>query len=432
MASQPHPSEARTMRRVMRRLIPFLMLCYVFAWLNRINLSFAALQMNKPLHLTETDYGLAAGLFFVSYAMLELPSNLLLHRFGARKWIARIMVSWGVIAAGTAFVTGPHSFYLMRLLLGAAEAGFYPGILFYLTLWVPAAYRARAYAIFLAAIPITGIIGGPLSTHLLALTGVLGLMGWQWMFILEGLPAILLAPFVLLYLQDKPADATWLPDDERTWLAATLAAESRATGRFAPSSFFAALADPMVLLMALLYFSNVGLVNSLLFFLPQIISGFGLGLTMVGDIVIVPNALALIAMFWWGLRSDRLGERVTHAAVANLIAALALLLAVLLHDPLSRCAAFSISFAATLATIVPFWAAAGDFLAGASAAGGIAAISAIGVTGGFLAPYFVGAMKDLTGDFKTGLFAIALFAAALSVLFYLLGNRQLRARQHPG
>jgi len=427
--SQAAPEiERRTMRRVMLRLVPFLMVCYVFAWLNRINLSFAALQMNKQLGLTETDYGLAAGLFFITYALLEVPSNLLLHKYGARKWIARIMLSWGIIAAAMAFIVGPKSFYAMRLFLGAAEAGFYPGILFFLTLWIPSAYRARTYSYFLLAIPITGIIGGPLSVHLLGLSGVGGLMGWQWMFIIEGLPSAILAPFVLFYLQDAPAQAKWLPADEGGWLINTLAAEKKTIDRRSTQSVLAALTNPTIILMALMYFSNVCLINSILFFLPQIVKGFGLSMHQVGDFMIVPNALGLVAMIIWGRNSDRRNERFGHAAVANLLAAVALLGAMLVQDPLLRGAAFSIAFAATLCMVVPFWAIPGTFLSGASAAGGIAAISAMGVTGGFIAPYFIGYMKDLTGDFKTGFLVIAFFGMFISILFYLVGSRQQRAR----
>jgi sugar phosphate permease len=427
-AAVASPLEQRTMRRVMWRLIPFLMICYVFCWLNRINLSFAALQMNKPLGLTATDYGLAAGLFFVTYALLELPSNLMLHKFGARKWIARIMFSWGIVAAAMSLVVGPHSFYLMRLLLGAAEAGFYPGILFYLTLWFPAAYRARTYSYFLIAIPLTGIIGGPLSVYLLSLTGLGGLMGWQWMFIIEGLPSAILAPVVLFYLQDKPADAKWLRADEAIWLTGQLAGEKKTIDHRSAQSVLAALTNPTVVLMALMYFSNVCLLNGVLFFLPQIVKGFGLSMKQVGDFMILPNALALVAMLWWGRRSDRKGERFAHAAAANLLAALALVGAMLLQDPILRGACFCIAFAAILCMVVPFWAIPGSFLSGASAAGGIAAISAMGVTGGFVAPYFIGFMKDFTGGFRTGFLVIAVFGVVISVLFYLVGTRQQKAR----
>jgi sugar phosphate permease len=428
--------EKRTVRRVILRLVPFLMVCYIFCWLNRINLSFAALQMNQQLGLSAADYGLAAGLFFITYAFLELPSNLLMNKYGARRWIARIMLSWGVIAAGTAFVTGAHSFYIMRLLLGAAEAGFYPGILFYLTLWIPAAYRARTYGLFLIAIPLTGIIGGPLSGHLLALNGVGGLAGWQWLFIVEGLPSAILAPFALVYLQDKPQEANWLPQAERNWLIETLASEKQRIesreGSSKTQSMRHALTNPTVVLMALLYFSNVCLVNSILFFLPQIVKSYGLSVQAVGYVVAIPSVLALIGMIWWGRRSDRRKERIGHAAFANFVAAVALLVSMLVRDPILRGVAVSIAFAATLCMVVPFWAIPGSFLTGSAAAGGIAAVSAMGVTGGFIAPYFVGYIKGLTGDFKAGFLAIAVFGLVVSALFYIIGSRQQRNRDAAG
>jgi len=420
--------ERRTMRRVIVRLIPFLMLCYFFAYLNRVNLSFAALQMNQQLGLTATEYGLASGLFFITYALLEVPSNLLLHKFGARKWIARIMLSWGIAAAGMALVVGPNSFYLMRLLLGAAEAGFYPGILFYLTLWVPASYRARAYGYFLASIPISGIIGAPLSGYLLGLSGLGGLMGWQWLFIIEGLPAALLAPVVLLYLQDTPAQARWLPAAERGWLIERLSAEKKTIELRNSQSVLATLANPTVLLMALMYFSNVCLLNGITFFLPQVVKSYGVSPQLVGYLVAIPSVLALLAVIYWGRRSDRRAEHFFHAAGANFVAAAALLFAMTLTEPVFRGIAISIAFAATLAMVVPFWAIPGTFLSGSAAAGGIAAISAMGVAGGFVAPYFVGYMKDLTGNFKAGLLAIAFFAMLISILFSIIGGRQNRAR----
>jgi sugar phosphate permease len=428
--------EERTVRRVILRLVPFLMICYVFCWLNRINLSFAALQMNKQLGLTAADYGLAAGLFFITYAFLEIPSNLLLNKYGARRWIARIIFSWGAVATGSAFVNDAHGFYIMRLMLGAAEAGFYPGILFYLTLWIPAAYRARTYGLFLIAIPLTGIVGGPISGHLLALNGIGGLAGWQWLFIVEGLPSVLLAPFALYYLQDRPTDAEWLPPAERKWLIETLAAEKQLIDtREAPgkaNSMLHALTNPTVVLMALLYFSNVCLLNSILFFLPQIVKSYGLSVQVVGYVVAFPSLLALAGMIWWGRRSDRKKERIGHAAFANFLAALALLISMLMPEPITRGVAVSIAFAATLCMAVPFWAIPGSFLTSTSAAGGIAAISAMGVTGGFVAPYFVGTIKGLTGDFKAGFLVIAVFGLVVSALFYIICGRQQRATEMAG
>jgi cyanate permease len=295
-------------------------------------------------------------------------------------------------------------------------------------LWIPAAYRARTYSFFLCAIPITGIIGGPLSVHLLALNGVAGLAGWQWMFIVEGLPSVIIAPIVLIYLQDRPAQAKWLASDESQWLTNELAGETKTIELRKAQSVMTALTNPTVILMSLMYFSNVCLINAVLFFLPQIVKGLGYSMTAVGNLMIVPNALALVAMIYWGRRSDKSGERFGHASIANLVAALALMGAMLLSEPLLRGIAFSVSFAAILSMVVPFWAIPGTFLSGASAAGGIAAISAMGVTGGFVAPYFIGFLKDLTGNFEIPFIAIAVFSAVISVLFFIVGSRQQRVR----
>jgi MFS family permease len=405
------------------RLIPFLGLCYFVAYLNRVNLSFAALQMNKALGLSHAVYGFGAGLFFISYCLCEVPSNLLLHKLGARRWIARIMASWGLCAGAMAFVHGQTSFYIVRLLLGAAEAGFYPGVLFFITLWFPSAYRGRVFGLFIAAIPLSGIIGAPLSGLLLQMNGILGLHGWQWLYLLEALPALLLAPVVLLRLQDKPADAHWLAPEERRWLIGALAGERSAVEGRRHYSVLQALANPVVLLLAAVYFTNVCLLNSITFFLPQIVRGFGLTTLETGFVVALPSLLGLVGVIWWGRRSDARGERLGHAAVANILGGIALLISVLVHDPALRMVALSIAFASTLCFVSPFWAIPGMFLTGASAAGGIAAISALGVTGGFLSPWFVGELRDATGDFRSGLGAVACLAVIVGIGFYLIGTR---------
>lgn len=411
-------------RRVAFRFIPFLMACYVVAWLNRVNLSFAALQMNKDLGLTETAYGLGAGLFFVTYCLCEIPSNLLLHRFGASRWIARIMLTWGVLAVATAFIRGPMSFYVMRLLLGAAEAGFYPGVLYFFTIWFPAAYRGRIIGLFLASIPITGIIGAPLSGWLLTLDGLNGLRGWQWLYIIEGLPAILLAPLVVLLIQDTPAKAKWLPEVDRARLESVLSLEKRRVDYKRTYTVLQALADPWVLFLALTYFSNVCMLNGITFFLPQIVKGFGFSNIQTGFLVAIPSVLAFFVLIWWGRRSDARKERYGHAAMANMAGGVALLTAMLLHDPAQRIAAVSVSYACTLAFTAPFWAIPGSFLTGASAAGGIAAISGLGVLGGVVTPWAIGRIHDLTGDFRIGLGLDACLGMAVTVAFYLLGRRR--------
>ncbi len=416
-----------TMRRVGTRLIPFLLLCYVVAFLDRINVSFAALQMNRDLGLTPAVYGFGAGLFFVTYCAFEVPSNLALYRFGATRWIARIMFTWGLLAAGMAFVVGPYSFYAMRLLLGVAEAGFFPGVLFFLTLWFPAAQRGRVIGLFMSGVALSGLIGSPISGLLLSLDGVAGLHGWQWLFIAEGAPAVILAPLCLVWLQDGPAHAKWLPSAGKQWLATTLDAEHRAAGADPKVSGLRALLNPRVYLLAATYFTNVAMVNGILFFLPLILKGFGMSNTATGFVAAIPSAAALVAVIWWGRRSDARTDRYGHAAFANFVAGAALLASVLLTDPTIRIAALTIAFAATLAFTAPFWTIPPTFLAGAASAGGYGAISSLGVTGGFVAPTIIGYLSGVTGDFRGGLGGIAILAMAMSGVFYLLGRQLSRA-----
>ena len=419
------PMETGLFRRVTLRFIPFLMVCYFVCYLSRVNLGFAALQMNGDLRLSPTVYGLGVGLFFLTYCVCEIPSNLMLHKFGASRWITRIMLSWGVCAVAMAFITGVKSFYVMRLLLGAAEAGFYPGVLFFLTCWYPAARRARIMAVFIAAIPISGIIGSPLSGALLSLHG-LGLHGWQWLFLIEGLPAVLLAPAVLFLIQDSPSDAKWLSAPEREWLTSKMSAEQRKVESKRVYSMLQCLTSPLVLLMAAMYFSNVCLLNGVTFFMPTIVKGFGMTNSQTGLVMAIPSALALIALLWWGRRSDKHQERYGHAAFANLMGGVALLLSMVIHNPVARVSLLSLTFACTLAFTAPFWAIPGSFLTGRAAAGGIATVSAIGVLGGFIAPWIIGAIRDRTGDFRVGFVGVACLAMIVSIVFYLIGRRRER------
>jgi MFS family permease len=421
---QQDVEDRRIIRSVMFRFVPFLMLCYVVAWLNRVNLSFAALQMNKDLGLTQTAYGFGAGIFFLTYCLCEVPSNLLLHRVGASRWIARIMVTWGLIAVATAFIRGPISFYVLRLLLGAAEAGFYPGVLFFFTLWFPAAYRGRIIGLFLASVAITGIVGGPLSGWLLTLNGMAGLRGWQWLYIVEGMPAILLAPLVLLFIQDRPANARWLSDADRARLMSLLENEKREVESKRSYTVWQALGNPWVLFLAITYFSNVCMMNGITFFLPQIVKGFGLSNLQTGVVVALPSLLSVFVLIWLGRRSDARKERYGHAAVANMIGAVALLAAMTLQDPAARIVLISVSYAFTLAFTAPFWAIPGSFLTGGSAASGIAAISALGVMGGLVTPWIVGRIHDLTGDFRVGLGLVACLGMLVTIAFYIFGRRR--------
>jgi MFS family permease len=411
--------EAQAIRRTAVRILPLLMACYFIAYLDRVNLSFASLQMNKALGLTSSAYGFGAGLFFLTYCLCEIPSNILLYRIGATRWTARIMFTLGLCAAGMAFIQGQKSFYVMRLALGVAEAGFYPGVLFFLTLWFPAAYRARMLGLFIAAIPISGIIGAPLSGLLLSMNGVWGLQGWQWLFLIEAAPALLLAPLIVVRLQDSPAQAQWLPPPEREWLVGRLLSERVVTERKRSFTILQSLTNPTVLFLAAIYFSNVCLLNSITFFLPQIVKGFGLSNAQTGFIVAIPSLLALAALIWWGRHSDRRNERHGHAALANFIGGSALLLSVLVSDPAARIGAIAVAFACTLAFTSPFWSIPGTFLTGGAAAAGIGAISALGVIGGFVSPWFIGAMKDATGDFRSGLGVIAVIAMVFAAALYL-------------
>jgi MFS family permease len=422
---------AETMRRVAVRFMPFLLVCYFISFLDRINVAFAALQMNKAVGLTTAQYGFGAGLFFLTYCLFEVPSNLMLVRVGATRWIARIMLVWGLCAAGMAFVVGPRSFYTMRLLLGAAEAGFFPGILFFLTLWFPTAYRGRIVSVFMAGVAISGLLGAPISGLLLSLHGFMGLQGWQWLFIIEGVPAVLLAPLCFYYLQDGPIQAQWLAPSEREKLTDILNAERRERERQRSYSVFQALTNLRVLFLAAVYFSNVCLLNSVLFFLPLILKGFGLSNIQNGFVAAIPSLVALVAVIWWGRRSDRRMERSGHAAFANLLAGAALLAAALLIDPTARIVAVTIAFAATLAFTPPFWSIPAAFLSGTASAGGIAAISSLGVIGGFVAPSVIGYLRDLTGDFRYGLGAFGLLAIVLAIALYFSGYRWESATAEP-
>jgi sugar phosphate permease len=421
-AGQGSGVAADTLRRVAFRLMPFLLVCYFISFLDRINVAFAALQMNKAIGLTTAQYGFGAGLFFLTYCLFEVPSNLMLVRVGATRWIARIMLVWGLCAAGMAFVVGSHSFYAMRLLLGAAEAGFFPGVLFFLTLWFPTAYRGRVVSVFMAGVAISGLLGSPISGVLLSLDGLLGLQGWQWLFIIEGAPAILLAPVCLYYLQDGPAHSRWLGPSEREALTEILDAERRERESRRKYSVFQALTNPRVLFLAAVYFTNVCLLNSVLFFLPLILKGFGLSNIQNGFVAAIPSLAALVAVIWWGRRSDRRMERAGHAAFANFLAGAALLGAALLVDPTAQIVALTVAFAATLAFTPPFWSMPAAFLSGAASAGGIAAISSLGVIGGFVAPSVIGYLRDLTGDFRCGLGALGLLAVVAAVALYFVGR----------
>jgi ACS family tartrate transporter-like MFS transporter len=423
--------EARTIRKVSARLIPFLMICYFIAYLDRVNVGFAALTMNKSLGLTATMFGFGSGVFFLTYFVFEVPSNLALDRFGARKWIARIMLSWGILSGMMAFI--PHiaratglgneiTFYGVRLLLGAAEAGFFPGIIFYLTLWYPSVYRGRIIGAFMAAIPLSSAIGSPISGTILGMHGILGLEGWQWLFIIEAAPAVVLAFVTYFYLTDRPTDASWLASDERTWLTARLQAERRQRESVHQISVLQSLYNPRVWALALVYFGLVACNYGVAFWLPQIIKAFGLSNFATGWVTAIPYAIGAAFMVWYGFNSDRTGERRGHTAIGLLIAAAGIAASTLTGNPALTVVAFTIGACGVFGTLPVFWTLPTAVLSGSAAAAGIAVINSIGNLAGFAGPYAMGWMKDATGSFTAGLLLIAGLAIIAMAIVLALGH----------
>ena len=413
--------EQRTMAKVTRRLVPFLILCYFVAYLDRVNVGFAGLTMRNDLALSASAFGLASGIFFIAYFVFEVPSNLLLHKFGASKWIARIMFTWGLVSGANAFVTGETSFDVVRVLLGIAEAGFFPGIIFFLTLWFPSVYRGRVVGWFMAAIPASSVIGAPVSSLLLYLDGVGGLKGWQWMFVVEAVPALILSVVVFFYLTDRPSEARWLADDERRWLAGRLAAEERQREERESLSVAQALLDPRVLTLALIYFGAVATNYGIGFWLPQIIQGFG-GLTklQIGLITALPYAVGTVSMVLWGRRSDARMERKAHVAIPLFVAALGITVAAVVDEPVLKMAALTLAGFGVFSCLPVFWTLPAAFLSGPAAAAGIAIINSLGNLSGFAGPFAMGWIKDETGSFSGGLLVIAALAVVAMVAVILL------------
>lgn len=402
-----------------RKLIPFLFVLYLVAYLDRINVGFASLQMNRELGLTESVFGLGAGLFFLGYSIFEVPSNLILERVGARMWIARIMISWGVAAMAMTAVRGAMSFFAVRFILGLAEAGFFPGVILYLTFWFPAREQARAVALFMTATALAGIIAGPVSGALLELHGLAGLSGWQWLFILEGLPAVILGVCVLFYLPDGPKNAVWLEVDERAALATRLEAESRRGTQKRQQSFIEAISNSTVWIYSLVYFAIVFGLYGVTFWLPQIIQSFGDRSDFeIGMLSAIPFVGAAVAMAFAGRASDRSGERRWHLAFCAAVGGVGLMLASTSHSPLMSLGALSIAAAGIWGTFGPFWAMPAEFLSGTAAAGAIALINSIGNLGGFAGPYAVGIVRQVTHSFAGGMIVMAasLFAAGILAL----------------
>ena len=406
----------RAIRRVKLRLVPFLAVLYFIAYLDRVNVGFAALQMNTALGLSSSVYGFGAGIFFIGYFLFEVPSNLVLARVGARVWIARIAIVWGLASMAEMLVVGPTSFYAVRFLLGAAEAGFFPGVVLYFTYWFPAEDRARAMAQFSTASMAAGIFGAPLSGVLLSLRGTAGLDGWQWLFLVEGIPAVALGVVSLGYLTNSPEQAAWLAADEKAYLIAALARE-RAAVKADHSSVRAGLLDPAVWRFALMLFLIVTSGYGFSFFLPQIVKVLSGGSDLaVGLYTAIPFSAAAIGMVTVAAHSDRTGERKWHVAACAAVAAIGLGIASRLTSPALALAALSLGAIGLYSFTPPFWSLPTAFLRGDGAAAGIALINATGNLGGFLGPYLMGWIRDASGDFATGLAVLASAAVASGLL----------------
>lgn len=432
-ASLHGTSEARMERRVLgkitRRIIPFIVAMYFINYLDRTNIGIAGPGgMNEDLGMTATQFGFASGIFFFGYLLLEVPSNLALHRFGARVWLARILISWGAIAAAMAFVPSATWLYVLRFLLGVAEAGFFPGIILYLTYWFPRNVRARATALFLLAIPLSNVIGAPLSSWLIAHGNAVfqDFAGWRFMFLVEGLPAIVLGVLCLFYLTDRPAQAHWLQDDERAWLSARMDAEQAQTEQTYHYPVRRALLQPRVWALAFVYFGAVYGLYAMSFFLPTIITGFSerfgtdFSLVQVGLITAIPYAFGAVAMFFWSRHGDATGERVWHVALPLLIGGAAIPVALYLQSPFTTMIAVTICCVAICSALPTFWPLPQTFLAGAAAAAGIALINSLGNSAGFFAPYITGWLAELTGTQNAGMWVVGGTMAAAGIVVLLL------------
>jgi len=423
--AQTNELSAVTLRKVTWRLIPFLFLLYVIAWLDRVNVGFAGLEMNADLGFSSTVFGFGSGIFFLGYCLFEIPSNIILERVGARLWIARIMVTWGLISAGLMFVRTPAMFYLLRFLLGVAEAGFFPGVVYYLSLWYPTAQRARAIAAFMTAVPVTGLIGGPLSGALLGLDGIYGLKGWQWLFVLEGLPAVILGTSVMFYLNDRPETTRWLTPEERSWLVDTLTAER--TACILRPDIREALTNGTVWKLGIIFLLVAAGFYGYSFWAPLIIKSLtGLSNFKVGLVLGAISAITILGMLLNSYHSDRTVERVIHIAVPLFVMAVGLVGCALLHQPVLAIIALAIVPLGHCASYGPFWSMPTQFFTGPAAAAGIALVTMIANVGSFAGPTLIGVLKAQTGTHTEAF--LLLGGLAVIAAFLVLRIRPAGAR----
>jgi ACS family tartrate transporter-like MFS transporter len=407
-------AEKAVFTRIAWRIMPLLILAYIINYVDRTNVGVAALTMNKELGLSATEFGFGAGILFAGYCVFEIPSNLALYTFGARRWLARIMVTWGLVSAATIFAEGPYSFYALRFVLGAAEAGFFPGVAFFLTLWFPAAYRARIYAWFLIGVPASSLIGSPISGMLLGLDGWLGLSGWKWLFVVEGMPAVIVGLIILWVLADTPETAPWLSAGEKRLVAARLASEIKEREK---RHFWHSLGDVRVLTLAAIQFTFIVGSYGVGIFLPLIVKAQHFSNVQVGFITAVPSLIACVVMILWAQRVDRSGRKIFNLALTNILSFGGFVLAVATSDN------FMMAMVGLTAVVVGtstargiFWTIPPRFLSGVGAAGGLALINTIGTIGGFVGPTLMGVAKDMTGSSNAGLLALSGFLAVSTVL----------------
>lgn len=423
--------EHRTMRKVYMRLLPFTFALYLICYLDRANIGFAALTMNRDLGFSSYIYGLGAGAFFWGYFLLEVPSNLILERVGARLWIARIMISWGIVSGCFAFVQGPISFFTLRFLLGLAEAGFFPGMILYFTYWFPPYHRARIIAGFMAAIPVSIGIGAPISTALLGLNGVFGLAGWKWLFLAEAVPAVLLGISVMFYLTDRPAVATWLEPDEKRWLTSVMAEEQRRVEAEPRVSVWRSLIDRRVVALGLIHFAQAGVSVSMAVFVAQMIKQLGLTNMQTGWVTSIPFVCGTIGILVWGHISDRMNERKWNLTASCLCMAVGLAAAGALQGSYWSIAALSVAMVGLYAGNAHLFPLPSMFLTGAAAASGIAWVNSLGILAGGVTSPVIGWLKDSTGGFASGLYFLAVLSA-VGALITVVGVRETPAKLAPG
>lgn len=431
--------EEQTVKRVTKRIIPFLVILFIMAFLDRTNIGFAALHMNEAIGITQTIFGLGAGIFFLGYFIAEVPSNVLLHKFGARIWIARIMITWGIIAALMGFITTGTQFIVLRFLLGIAEAGFFPGVIFYLTLWFPARYRARVFASFYLGLPIAQIIGAPVSVGLMQWGDSIGYEGWRLMYILEGIPSVILGFICLKFLTNTPKEAAWLTAQQRDWLMATLEREEKAKLKSEDQNISKSaiikqvFKNPLVWIMALIYFGITSGSNAMFFFLPSVLESFrntfGMEISLIqnGLLTAIPYAFAAVGMILWSRRSDKKQERYHHGAFAAIMAASAIAIALIVNQPWAIIVGFIFLAIGVFSAINIFWTIPGQTLTGIGAAAGIGIINSVGNLSGFTGPYLTGYLYTTTGTYTVAFLVIAGFVAMGGLGLILLGRLKARS-----